>query len=86
MRDYFDNRWHRIMIGPEDYVTVPTGIANFASQFVFEGRPPPEWFKRLYNVQRFTDMPIGGHFGSAEEPEALSRDIIDLFAGLQGSK
>jgi hypothetical protein len=82
MRDYFDNRWHGITIGPEDFVEVPTGVANFASQFVFEGRPPSEWFERLYNVKRFTDMPTGGHFAPAEEPEATARDIAEFFAYL----
>jgi pimeloyl-ACP methyl ester carboxylesterase len=82
IRDYFDNRWHGITIGPNDFVGVPTGIANFASQFVFEGRPPREWFERLYNVTRFTDMPTGGHFGPAEEPAGAAREIAALFAEL----
>jgi pimeloyl-ACP methyl ester carboxylesterase len=81
-RDYFDNRWHAIPIGPEDFVTVPTGIANFATQYVPEGRPPREWAERLYNLQRWTEMPRGGHFAAAEEPEGLARDIAAFFAGL----
>jgi pimeloyl-ACP methyl ester carboxylesterase len=80
IRDYFDNRWHGITIGPKDKVSVPTGIANFAQQFVFEGRPPREWFERLYNVRHWTEM-RGGHFAPAEEPDALARDIAAFFAG-----
>lgn len=82
MRDYFDNRWDGVSIGPETFVTVPTGIANFATQFVFEGRPPREWAARLYNVRRWTEMPRGGHFAAAEEPRLLAADIAAFFATL----
>ena len=81
MRDYFDNRRSPMTMGPGDFVTVPTGIANFATQFVPEGRAPREWAERLYNVQHWTDMPDGGHFAPAEEPERLARDIAAFFAG-----
>ena len=82
MRDYYDNRWDGISIGPETFVTVPTGIANFARQFVFEGRPPREWAERLYTVRRWTEMPSGGHFAAAEEPRLLAADIAAFFADL----
>lgn len=82
MRDYFDNRWHGVVIGPQDVVRVPTAIANFAKQFAFEGDPPREWAQRLYNVRQWTPMPSGGHFAPAEEPERLARDIAQFFAGL----
>jgi len=82
MRDYYDNRWDGISIGPETFVTVPTGIANFASQFVFEGRPPREWAERLYNVRRWTEMPRGGHFAPAEEPLLLAMDVAAFFSDL----
>jgi hypothetical protein len=82
MRDYFDNRWNGIEIGPEDFVRVPTGIANFVSQFASEGDPPREWFERLYAVRRWTPMPRGGHFAAVEESDLLARDIAAFFAGL----
>jgi pimeloyl-ACP methyl ester carboxylesterase len=82
MRDYYDNRWDGVSIGPETFVTVPTGVANFASQFVFEGRPPQEWAERLYNVRQWTEMPRGGHFAPAEEPRLLATDIAAFFATL----
>lgn len=80
MRDYFDNRWHGITLGPDDFVHVPTGIAVFAHQFMDEGTPPREWVERLYNVTQWTLMPSGGHFAAAEEPEWLARDIATFFA------
>jgi pimeloyl-ACP methyl ester carboxylesterase len=82
MRDYFDNRWQGVAIGPEAFVRAPTGIANFSTLFVPEGDPPREWFERLYAVRRFTPMPRGGHFAAAEEPELLAREIAALFSGL----
>jgi pimeloyl-ACP methyl ester carboxylesterase len=81
-RDYFDNRWQGISLGPDDRVRVPTGIANFSHQFVFEGEPPREWAERLYDVRRWTPMPRGGHFAAAEEPDLLARDIAAFFGSL----
>jgi pimeloyl-ACP methyl ester carboxylesterase len=82
MRDYFDNRWHGVAIGPDAFVRVPTAIANFARQFIPEGEPPREWAERLYDVRRWTPMPSGGHFAPAEEPERLARDIAAFFASV----
>jgi pimeloyl-ACP methyl ester carboxylesterase len=80
MRDYFDNRWQGVALGPRDVVRVPTGIANFTTGFVGEGAPPREWAERLYDVRQWTPMPRGGHFAPAEEPELLARDIARFFA------
>ncbi|MGA7986931.1 MAG: epoxide hydrolase family protein [Candidatus Dormiibacterota bacterium] len=82
MRDYYDNRWDGVTVGPETFITVPTGVANFANEFVPEGRPPREWAERLYNVCRWTEMPRGGHFAPAEEPQLLAADIAAFFAKL----
>jgi pimeloyl-ACP methyl ester carboxylesterase len=82
IRDYFDNRWRGVSIGPHDRIQVPTGIANFCRQFAFEGEPPREWAERLYNVRQWTPMPSGGHFASAEEPDLLARDIAAFFGSL----
>jgi pimeloyl-ACP methyl ester carboxylesterase len=79
IRDYFDNRWHGVVLGIDDFVEVPTAITVFR-QFVSEGEPPREWAERLYNVARWTPMPRGGHFAPAEEPELLARDIAAFFA------
>jgi pimeloyl-ACP methyl ester carboxylesterase len=84
MRDYFDNdnRRFRVTLGPREFVSVPCGIAVFASNLVDEGTPPREWAERLYDVRRWTPMPSGGHFAPVEEPELLARDIAAFFAGL----
>lgn len=67
------------MLGPTDFVEVPTAIAVFSDP---AGDPLREWAERLYNVQRWTAMPSGGHFAPTEEPELLARDIATFFAGL----
>jgi len=82
MRDYFDNRWYGGTLGADDFVRVPTAVANFAQNFVSEGEPPREWAERLYNLRRWTPMPRGGHFAAAEEPERLAHDIAAFFAAL----
>ena len=81
IRDYYDNR--RFHLGPDDVVRVPTAIASFPHMFVPEGEPPREWAERLYNVERFTSMPRGGHFAPAEEPQLVARDIAAFFADLK---
>jgi pimeloyl-ACP methyl ester carboxylesterase len=82
MRDYFDNRWYPVTLGPADMVWVPTGVAVFANQFAPEGDPPRSWAERLYHIRRWTVMPRGGHFAAVEEPELLARDIAAFFAEL----
>ena len=32
--------------------------------------PPRHWAERVYNVQRWTEMPKGGHFAAMEEPNS----------------
>jgi pimeloyl-ACP methyl ester carboxylesterase len=42
-------------------------------------QPPREWAERFFNVQRWTEMPRGGHFAAMEEPELLAQDIRTWF-------
>jgi pimeloyl-ACP methyl ester carboxylesterase len=83
IRDYADNRsWPGGPLGPDDYVSTPTGVAVFEHHFVPEGNVPREWAERTHNVRRWTVMPSGGHFAAAEEPDLLARDIAAFFAEL----
>ena len=81
MRDYFDNRWHGTPIGPQDRVRAPTAMAVFAHELVSEGEVPRSWYERLYQVERWTVFPRGGHFAAMEEPDALAGDIGEFFGG-----
>lgn len=57
-------------------LTVPIAITAFPKESVHE---PREWAERQGNVQRWTAMPRGGHFGEMEEPELLAEDICAFF-------
>lgn len=57
-------------------VEVPTAAAMFpAESFPW---PPRSYAERLYNIQRWTAFPRGGHFASLEEPGLLVDDIVDF--------
>jgi pimeloyl-ACP methyl ester carboxylesterase len=79
MRDYYDNRWHGADIGPDDRVRVRTAMAVFANEFVPEGTPPRSFYERLYDIERWSLFPRGGHFAAAEEPDLLATDIREFF-------
>ena len=80
--DYVDNRWLAAELSLTDAVTVPTAVAVFAHQFIDDGAPSREWAERLYDIRRWTPMPSGGHFPSAEQPDLLGRDIAAFFNDL----
>jgi pimeloyl-ACP methyl ester carboxylesterase len=58
----------------------PVAFAMFPKDF-YSG--PREWALRDHNVQRWTEMPRGGHFGEFEEPELLAEDIRSFFRALR---
>ncbi len=55
---------------------VPAAFALFPKDI---SQPPREWAERFFNVQRWTEMPRGGHFAAMEEPELLAADIRAWF-------
>ena len=79
MRDYWDNRWHAV---DPTRVSTPTAFGVFAHQTVPEGEPPRSYLDRVYNIQRWTVFPHGGHFAPAEEPAAIAGDLTAFFHGL----
>lgn len=79
MRDYWDNRFHRV---DPAYIDVPTAFGVFPNHTVPEGEPPREFAERLFNVQRWTVFDRGGHFAAVEQPELVAADIAAFFGGL----
>jgi pimeloyl-ACP methyl ester carboxylesterase len=63
-------------------VPTPSGFAIFPEDNILVPRKTAE---RYANVQRWTIMPRGGHFGPAEEPELLVDDVQSFFRELRGS-
>ena len=60
--------------------TVPAAFALFPKDL---SHPPREWAERFFNVQRWTEMPRGGHFAAMEQPELLVADIRAFFRPLR---
>ena len=54
-------------------VEVPTAAALFPKELL--SWPPRSYAERVYNIQRWTEMPRGGHFAALEEPDLLIDDI-----------
>jgi pimeloyl-ACP methyl ester carboxylesterase len=70
-RPYWDYR-HNPRPALWEPIRVPCGIAIFPKDIA---TPPREFAERSYNVQRWTEMPRGGHFAAFEQPELLAEDI-----------
>jgi pimeloyl-ACP methyl ester carboxylesterase len=62
-------------------VEVPVGVALFPKENPVTG--PREWAEPLYNIVRWTEMPRGGHFPAAEEPELLAAELREFFRPLR---
>lgn len=59
---------------------VPTGFASFPKDLL---PPPRAWAERFFNIQRWSEMPRGGHFAAMEEPELLAEDLRAFFRPLR---
>jgi microsomal epoxide hydrolase len=59
-----------------DRVEVPTACAIFPRELF---RPPRAWAEHSFNLQRWTEMPRGGHFAAMEEPDLLVDDVRAFF-------
>jgi pimeloyl-ACP methyl ester carboxylesterase len=79
MRRYYEAR-HALYPGQlkaGERIETPAGIAIFPGEK--DLIVPREFAERCYNVQRWTEMPSGGHFPALEEPERLVADIRAFF-------
>lgn len=80
MRLYYEGRLRPLNFKQGERVDPPCGIVKFIKEAPF---PPREWVERGYNVQRWTEIPTGGHFAALEEPELLVKDIRAFFGPLR---
>ena len=62
---------------------VPAAFALFPKDI---SQPPREWGERFFNVQRWTEMPRGGHFAAMEEPELLAEDVRTWFRAFRAER
>jgi len=62
---------------------VPAAFALFPEDI---SQPPREWAERFFNVQRWTEMPRGGHFAAMEEPALLAADLREWFRPFRNTR
>jgi len=62
---------------PDDRVERPVAVALFPHDI--GGIPPRALAERTLNVQRWTEMPRGGHFAALEEPDLYAHDLVQFF-------
>lgn len=72
-RYYFDAAHSRLEDGS---VAPPTGFAMFPYDMLGAPRRTAE---RWYRVERWTEMPRGGHFGPWEEPQPWADEVTGFF-------
>ncbi|WP_332817415.1 epoxide hydrolase family protein [Sphingopyxis sp.] len=72
IRYYYEAARLRPALKAEDFVRAPTGVAMWPCDLALA---PRELAERLYNVQRYTVMPKGGHFPAWEAPELYAEEL-----------
>ena len=59
---------------------IPTAVALFPKEYLEWA--PRSYVERIYKIQRWTEMPKGGHFAALEQPDLLVKDIRDFAKSL----
>jgi hypothetical protein len=54
----------------------PTAYASFPREI---RHPPRSFAEQVFNIQRWTRMPRGGHFAAPEAPDLLAGDVTTFF-------
>jgi pimeloyl-ACP methyl ester carboxylesterase len=80
MRIYNENSKNPMVFKENQFVTVPVCFAKFPKELP---TPPRSYIEKGFNIQRWTVIPAGGHFAAVEQPELLSKDIIEFFSKLE---
>ena len=76
VRLYNESRRLPLHFRKNEFVNVPTAVAHFPREAPF---PPRKYLERAFNVLRWTEMPVGGHFPAMEQPDLLAKDIAGFF-------
>jgi len=76
MRLFTENSQNPLVIGKDSFINTPTGIAHFRYEDPF---PPRRFIDRGFNVQHWSEFPVGGHFPAMENPDLLAHDIRTFF-------
>ncbi|MGE0742497.1 MAG: epoxide hydrolase family protein [Hyphomonadaceae bacterium] len=62
-------------------IDVPTAVALYPAEFL--PPPPRSAAERVWNITRWAQMKVGGHFAAFEEPEAFAADVTEAFRPLR---
>lgn len=82
-RLYYERDREPRRLSPGQRVEVPCAVALFPADI---DHPPREWAERAYRVERWTEMPRGGHFAAWEEPDLLAEDVRAFFRPLRAGE
>ncbi|WP_395672538.1 epoxide hydrolase family protein [Inquilinus sp.] len=80
LRLYKENRLNPLTFAPGERIIPPVGVAVFPHELPM---PPRSWVERVFDVDRWTIMPAGGHFAALEQPRLLAEDIRAFFRPLR---
>ncbi|QBD74617.1 epoxide hydrolase [Ktedonosporobacter rubrisoli] len=80
IRTYYENVHLPPPLQAGERIKVPAGVALFPKE---ANRPPREWGERSLQIERWTEMPRGGHFAALEEPELLAEEMRTFFRPLR---
>ena len=80
IRTYYENTHASSPLDSGQHIDVPAAYAVFPKEI---NVPPREWAERSLRIQRWTEMPRGGHFAALEEPELLVEDLRAFFRPLR---
>ena len=72
MRLYLESSKTPLRFEAGERLATPCAVAHFPLEEPF---PPRSWVERVYNVQRWSELPVGGHFAAMEQPEAFAEDV-----------
>ena len=80
-RIYYESQRGRRGLDEGERIEPPSAVAVFPKDLSY---PPREWGERVFNdLQRWAEMPRGGHFAALEEPEMLVDDLRAFFRPLR---
>jgi pimeloyl-ACP methyl ester carboxylesterase len=79
-RLYYEARHHPWRPDRSGRIETPTAAAIFPREIL---KPPRAWAERAFNIQRWTVMPMGGHFAAMEQPKLLADDIRAFFGPMK---
>jgi pimeloyl-ACP methyl ester carboxylesterase len=77
VRMYYEEAHNDTPLYPAPRIEVPVGVAKFKDVL-----PPREWVEHAMNLQRWEEMPRGGHFAALEEPELFVGELRAFFGSL----